>query len=90
MVHLSGAPGVAGPLWLVWPGAPIAAFGLGRSRALLVNSCHLGGVLCEVTYAWRPGLMHVQYPGMRVAGCGSCRRVQSFAVVWWCWPALVG
>ena len=28
-----------------------------------------------------PGLMHMQRPGRRVAGCGSCRRIQLIAVV---------
>ena len=35
---------------------------------------HPGGMRCGVLHVTCPGLMHVQRPGRRVAGCGSHRR----------------
>ena len=64
--------------------------GLDWSWDSLVYWCHLGGICCGVMHEAGPGLMSVQRPGRQVASCGVCRRVKLIAVVWCCWPALVG
>ena len=65
-------------------------FDLGWGWVSLVYWHHLGSMCCGVIHVTGPRLMRVQRPGRLVAGCRSCRRVKLIAVVWCCWPALVG
>ena len=73
-----GCPGASAPDLCALGGD--SNYGLGLGRALHVYLRSLGRMLCGVINLTCPGLMHVQRPGRRVAGCGSCRRVSLIAV----------